>query len=112
MTFRYYAIARPEEPGRPRGLFAVNRDKEAGRLNIVSYDHLEQQWVADPGITRYLFKEDYAEQTTEISRERAQQVADELGIPMPSEDEMMAISDEAERQATSLRGNRGPASDR
>jgi hypothetical protein len=108
VTFRYFAISRPAEPGRPRGLFAVNRDEEAGRLDTVSYDHLEQQWVADPGITRYLFQEDYAELARELSREEAEQVARELGIPLPSEDEMITITDEAERRAARLRGDRGP----
>jgi hypothetical protein len=96
VTFRYFAIFRPEEPGRPRGLFAVNRDQEAGRLDTVSYDHLEGRWVADPGITRYLFQEEYAERAGELSREGAEQVARELGIPLPGEQEMMAITDEAE----------------
>ena len=90
MTFRYFAISKPKERDRPRGLFAVNRDRQAGRLDTLSYDHLEGRWVFDPGITRYLFKEDYIEDATEISREQAQQVARELGIPLPSEDEMMA----------------------
>ena len=45
------------------------------------------------------------EDATEISREQAQQVARELGIPLPSEDEMMAITDEAEQQAALLQGD-------
>ena len=105
MTFRYFAVSKPKERDRPRGLFAVNRDRQAGRLDTLSYDHLEGRWVFDPGITRYLFKEDYIEDATEISREQAQQVARDLGIPLPSEDEMMALTDEAEQQAALLQGD-------
>ncbi len=75
---------------------SVVRDQEAGRLDTVSYDHLEGRWVADPGITRYLFEEGYAERAGELSREDAEEVARELGIPLPGEQEMMAITDEAE----------------
>ena len=99
MTFRYFTIAGPGEPGQPRGLFAVNRDRQAGRLDTVSYDHLEGRWVADPGIVRFLADDEYAERATEVSREQAQQVAHELGIPLPPENELMTLTDEAERQA-------------
>jgi hypothetical protein len=104
VTFRYFSISSPEDRDRPQGLFAVSRDKERGRLDTLSYDHLEQQWVYDPGITRYLFKEEYMEDATQISREQAEQVAYELGIPLPSEDEMMTLTDDAERRAALLRG--------
>lgn len=104
MTFRYFTVSGPGEAGQPRGLFAVNRDREAGRLDTVAYDHLEGRWVADPGVTRFLVKEDYIDRATEVSRARAQEVAREIGIPLPSEDEMMAITDEAERQAARRAG--------
>jgi hypothetical protein len=106
MTFRYFSISDSDERDRPLGLFAVNRDKEAGRLDTVSYSHSERRWVVNPGITRYLFTE-AMEDAAEISRDRAQQIARDLRIPLPSEEEMMALTDEAERQAAQRRGDGG-----
>lgn len=100
MTFRYYVTFLSEEPDKPRTLFTVNRDKEAGRLDMIVYSHITKQWESDPGfVTRFLFKEDYLDRRRAIPREQAQEIARMIGTTLPSEQEMIRISDEAERLA-------------
>ncbi len=59
MAFDYYVLVDDDDRDRVVGLFAVNRDKEAGRLDAVFYDYWTRTWVSDPGaVTRFLFSLD------------------------------------------------------
>ena len=94
MTFRYFVVTSPNEPGRPRGLFAVNRDVEAGRLDMMMYSHLGERWESNPdAVGQYLFGDDFADRRKEVSRPDAEQSAALMGISIPSEEEMMDMSD-------------------
>ncbi len=98
MAFDYYLVD-DEDRQLPAGLFAVNRDPEAGRLDTMIYSHLRQRWVSDPSaVTQYLFGQDYVERRRLISRAEADEAAATLGVSVPTEEELMRISDEAERR--------------
>ncbi len=98
MAFDYYVLV-DDDRQVPAGLFAVNRDTEAGRLDTMIYSHLRQGWVSDPSaVTQYLFGRDYVERRRLISRVEADEAAAVLGISVPTEEELMRISDEAERR--------------
>jgi hypothetical protein len=107
MTFRYFMIFLREEPERPRGLFALNREGE--RLDMVAFNHLTRRWEHDPEVVAsFLFGDDQDEQA-EITREQAEQIARTvLWTRVPSEAELMAISDRAERRRARRYGNRWP----
>jgi hypothetical protein len=104
MTFRYFKTFRRREPERPRGLFAYNR--EGDRLDTIIYDHIQRRWSHDPdAVGASLFGDDQ-DLKTEISREQAEELARTmLGRTLPSEDELMAISDRAERRRARRFGN-------
>ena len=71
MAFDYYVLVDDDGRQVPAGLFAVNRDTEAGRLDTMIYSHLRQRWVSDPSaVTQYLFGQDYVERRRLISRAR------------------------------------------
>ncbi len=98
MTFRYFMTFLREEPDRPRGLMTFNRDKEAGRLDTIAYNHMTKRWESDPyAVMTFLYGDDYFDRREEVSRSRAEEVARIIGTSLPSEEEMMRISDEAER---------------
>ncbi len=106
MAFDYYVLVDDDDRDRVVGLFAV-QDKEAGRLDTVFYDHWARTWVSDPGaVTRFLFSLDYAELRQRVSRIDAEQAAAVLGISVPTEEELMRISDEAERRRARRRRRR------
>lgn len=99
MTFRYYVAIEREEPEHPRGLLAVNRDVDAGRLDTMMYSHLRKRWVSDPGaVSQALFGLDYFDRRREVDRSQAEEAASIIGTSIPSEEELMRISDEAERR--------------
>ncbi len=99
MAFDYYVLVDDEDRQLPAGLFAVNRDPEAGRLDAMIYSHLRQGGCPDPSaVTQYLFGQDYVERRRLISRAEADEAAAVLGISVPTEEELMRISDEAERR--------------
>ncbi len=98
MTFRYFVVDSLQTPGRPSGVFAVNRDKEANRLDMVLFNHLTKRWESDPdAVGLYLFGDDFVDRREEVSRGEAERSAALLGITIPSEEDLMQISDEAER---------------
>jgi hypothetical protein len=107
MTFRYFKIFLREEPSQPRGLFAYNPDD--GRLDMIAWNHLTRRWEHDPEVVAsYLFGDDQDEQA-EITREEAEKVARTvLWTGVPSEAELMAISDRAERRRARRFGNKLP----
>lgn len=99
MTFRYYVAIEEDEPERPRGLFAVNRDVDAGRLDTMLYSHLRKRWVSDPDVvSQALFGLDNLDRRREVDRSQAEEAASIIGTDLPSEEELMRISDEAERR--------------
>ncbi len=56
MAFDYYVLVDDDDRDRAVGLFAVNRDKEAGRLDAVFYDYWTLDLGLRPGaVTRFLF---------------------------------------------------------
>ena len=94
MAFRYWVIHNDDTRQKPSTIFAINR--EGNRFDTITWDHRAKAWRHDPSVLSYLYTGDSgdAEVTT---REHAEQVARELGIqPLPSEMELMRISDEAE----------------
>jgi hypothetical protein len=107
MTFRYYKIFLRRQPQQPRGLFAYNPDE--GRLDMIAWNHLTRRWEHDPeAVASYLFGGDQDEQA-EISREQAEGIARTvLHTTVPSEAELMAISDKAERDRARRYGNKLP----
>lgn len=105
MSFDYYLLLHGDEPERPVGLLAVNNDDHARRLDTMLYDHLATAWTSDPdAVTQLMFGQDYLERRRPVSRAEAEEAAAALGIPMPSEEEFMRISDEAERRRARRRG--------
>jgi hypothetical protein len=107
MTFRYFKLLLRREPARPRGLFAYNPDD--GRLDMIAWNHLTRRWEHDPEVvTRFLFGDDQDERA-EITREQAEEIARTvLRTTLPSEAELMAISDRAERWRAWRFGRRLP----
>ncbi|MBW3581361.1 MAG: hypothetical protein KY431_10025 [Actinobacteria bacterium] len=99
MAFDYYVLVDDDDRDRVVGLFAVNRDKEAGRLDTMLYDHHARAWTSDPSaVSMLLFGEDFAEVRRRVHRSEAEQAAAGLGIAVPTEEELMRISDEAEQR--------------
>ncbi|MDP9020778.1 MAG: hypothetical protein M3N25_08250 [Actinomycetota bacterium] len=99
MAFDYYVLVDDDDRDRVVGLFAVNRDKEAGRLDTMVYDHHARAWTSDPSsVSQLLFGDDYTEIRRRVQRSDAEQAAAALGISVPTEEELMGISDEAERR--------------
>ena len=90
MRFRYYIIYRDNRRDEPRGLFIVDANGGAFPFYRTSYSHVERRWVFNPGIVDYLHgdKDDEAE---EVDRSRAEEVAQERGIPFPSDEELERI---------------------
>jgi hypothetical protein len=104
VTFRYFVVESVVSPGRPSGVFAVNRDKEANRLDMVLFNHQTKQWESDPdAVGVYLFGDDCVDRREEVSRSQAERSAELLGITIPPEHELMRISDEAERERAQRR---------
>ena len=107
MTFRYFKILSRRDPGRPEGLFVYNPDD--GRLDMIAFNHLTRRWDHDPEVvTSFLFGDDQRDQA-EITRQQAEEIARTvLRSKVPSEAELMAISDRAERRRARRYGNRLP----
>jgi hypothetical protein len=107
MTFRYFKIFLRREPERPRGLLAYNRDGD--RLDMIAWSHLTKRWEHDPEVVAsFLFGGDNDRQA-EISREEAEELARTiLGTTVPTEAELMAISDQAERLRARRYGDKLP----
>jgi hypothetical protein len=107
MTFRYFKIFLRRQPEHPRGLFALNREGE--RLDMIAWNHLTKRWEHDPEVvSRFLFGDDDDRQA-EITREQAEEIARTvLGATVPSEAELMAISDQAERERAKRYGKKLP----
>ena len=98
MAFRYWVIHNDDIRQKPSTIFTINHEEH--RLDTISWDHCAKAWRHDPRVISYLFtgSSNDAEETT---RERAEQVARELGIqPLPSEEELKRISDEVEARRT------------
>ena len=97
MAFRYWIIYEDGRHETPRNVFAINR--EGRRLDTISWSHLNRSWQHNRSVLDHLFKGD-SQEANETTREHAEQVARDLGIgPLPSEQELMRISDEAEAEA-------------
>ncbi|CAA9276470.1 MAG: hypothetical protein AVDCRST_MAG10-3618 [uncultured Acidimicrobiales bacterium] len=104
MTFRYFVVTEPDEPDRPRGLLAVNRDNETGRLDTMIFSHWTREWESDPeAVGMYLFGDDFQDLWVEVPRADAEKAAAVIGTSIPSEDELMQITDTAEQH----RGRQG-----
>ena len=98
MAFRYWVIHSDETRQKPSTIFTINR--EGKRLDTISWGYIAKAWRHDPSILSYLFTGD-SNDAEETTREHAEQVARDLGIqPLPSEQELMRISDEAEARRT------------
>ena len=104
MAFQYYKVFLWEAPDQPRGLFIFNR--EGKRLDTIGWSHLEKRWRHDPDMVMRSLLGDWQDEHAEISREEAEEIARTvLGTTLPSEQELMAISDEAERRRAKRYGN-------
>ena len=92
--FKYYAIM---VDGKARGLFAFNEGGK--RLDMLSWNHQTKQWEHNPRtVTDYFISDLEAE---EISRAKAEEIARGLGALVPSESDLMKISDQAEAKIQS-----------
>jgi hypothetical protein len=96
--FCYYIIHRDDRLQEPRGMFLFNR--EDGRFDTITWDHLDRAWQHNPGAMRYLMGDaDSTSLVEEVSRDHAEQIAAQLGFaPVPTEEELIRISDEAEAE--------------
>ena len=85
-NFKYYAVMRD---GEARGLFVFN---DAGkRLDMITWNHPSKTWEHDPAyVSRYFLSDLDAE---EISRTKAEEIAQGFGATVPSESGFMKISD-------------------
>lgn len=98
MGFRYFILRNPDKPHWPDGLMAVNRDKPSHRLDTIAYNHLTKSWESDPdSVSMYLFGEDFDDWRREVPRSEAEECAARIGTVLPSEDEMIRITDAAEQ---------------
>ncbi len=88
-------IFNSNEPDRPRGLFTFN-DGE-GRYAFVGWSHGKERREDRPSLVNHVHGE-RSDEPTEISRSRAEEIAAELGIPIPSQNELIEIADERERE--------------
>lgn len=92
--FKYYAIM---VDGKARGLFAFNEGGK--RLDMLSWNHQTKQWEHNPRtVTDYFISDLEAEQ---ISRAKAEEIARGFGAQVPSESDLMKISDKAEAEIQS-----------
>jgi len=87
--FKYYKIL---SEGETRGLFMFNRS--ADRLDMVSWNHQSKTWEENPSLVRYF--RDSAGDAEEITRDQADQIARGFGAKVPTEKELMSISDQAQ----------------
>jgi hypothetical protein len=93
-NFKYYSVM---VNGEARGLFVFNDGGK--RLDMISWHHDSKTWEHDPAfVSRYFISDLDAE---EISRTKAEQVAQGFGATVPSELEFMEISDLHERKLKS-----------
>ncbi len=107
MTFRYFVTFDRDNPNEPLTLFAINDDEEAGRFDTILFNQLTKTWESDPSAVGMFFHSpDYYDERKEISRSRAEEIAPIIGTTLPSEEEMMRISDDAERAAERRRRRR------
>ena len=98
MAFRYWVIYKDERRQTPRNVFVINRDDH--RLDTVSWSYLDRAWRHDRSVLGYLFSGDRND-ASETTREHAEEVARDLGIqPLPSEQEVMRITDEARAESS------------
>lgn len=68
-----------------RGKASLNRDKEAGRLDTIAYNHLDGSWESDPySVTTHLFGDDYDDWLTEVPRSAAEECAARIGTTLPT----------------------------
>ena len=105
MAFRYWIIYTDGRHLKPSTIFAINR--EGHRLDTISWSHVNKAWRHDPSVLSYLFSGD-SQDAKETTRDEAEQVAQQLGIqPLPNEEELKRISDEAEARRPQ-RGVGGP----
>ena len=101
MAFRYWIVYEDGRHVTPRNVFAMNR--EGHRLDTISWSHLNRAWQHNRSVLDHLFKGE-SQEAKETTREHAEQVARDLGIqPLPSEEELKQISDEAEARSRKLR---------
>ena len=96
MAFRYWIIYTDGRYLKPSTIFTINR--EGLRLDTISWSHVNKTWRHDPSVLSYFYTGD-SNDAEETTREHAEQVVRDLGIqPLPSEQELMRIGDEAEEE--------------
>jgi hypothetical protein len=97
MAFRYYKVFKFMQPDKPRGLLVFNR--EGNRLDTIAWNHFTKRWEHDPdAVMSYVMGDDRGKHA-EINREEAEEIARTVLLTtLPSEPELMSISDEAERR--------------
>lgn len=87
IDFKYYAIM---VDGKARGLFAFNRGRN--RFDALTWNHHTKQWEHNAGtVGRYFFSDLDAE---EVSRAKAEEIARGFGATVPSESDLMKITDQ------------------
>lgn len=90
MQFRYFVIHRDNLKNDPRGLFVVDADGGDFPIYRASYSYADGRWISNPAIIDF-FHGDNDDQSEEVDRPAAEDVARRRGIPMPSDDELERI---------------------
>ncbi|MDQ3724098.1 MAG: hypothetical protein M3376_13770 [Actinomycetota bacterium] len=73
----------------------------------MAYNHLTKRWESDPdAVGMYLFGDDFSDSCEEVPRSEAEEEALLVGTNIPSEEELMRISDFAEEQRRRSRADR------
>lgn len=92
--FKYYAAM---SDGKAYGLFVFNRSGK--RLDELQWNRQTNRWESNNDmVTRYFVSDLDAE---EISRAKAEEIASALGTQVPSESDLMKLSDQAEAERQS-----------
>lgn len=95
MAFHYYVLLSPGRLERARGLMAF----EPERFHTIAYNHLTRRFEHAPDLViGHVMGGDRSGRLQEVSRQEAERVSAELGVPLPSEAELAQIGEEAARR--------------
>lgn len=97
----YYEVTVQRRPG-PANLFIV--EPSAGPVRAIRLDHRTSSWTYDPMTVHLSLTEDFdkgEDRISRVSRARAQQIAELLKVPLPSETQLRHLMQDAADSTTS-----------